>query len=200
MGRKSLADERREEILAAFERCIGRYGLDVSLEQIADEAGLQRPLIRHYIGNRDELVDQLIERIADAYPARVAELFRCGCDRGIDCVLDALFPTAPPDPLQGVLQTADWDTVLDAVMSTARGRYPRAKERVARMMVEIVDAAADVLTLLYPGAGREACYRAAYAVLCMVQTHESLLLLGLDPRHSAMARASAARLLAELAE
>lgn len=200
MGRKSLADERREEILAAFERCIGRYGIDVPLEQIADEAGVQRTLIRHYLGNRDELVDQLIDRIAAAYPGRVAELFRQGCARGVGCVLDALFPAHPPDPAVGVLQTADWDAVLDAVMSTVRGRYPQAKERVARMMVEIVDSAAAELAQLFPRAGHAACYQAAYAVLCMVQTHESLLLLGLDPRHSAMARASAERLLVELAE
>ena len=48
MGRKSRAEERRELILAAFERCIAHHGIDVPLEQIADEAGVQRSLIRHH--------------------------------------------------------------------------------------------------------------------------------------------------------
>lgn len=198
MGRKSRADERREAILAAFERCIGRYGIDVSLEQIADEAGVQRSLIRHYLGNRDELVEQVIARIAEAYPQRVGELFRRGLECGVGCVLDALFPERPEDRFWSSGPTPDWDAVLDAVLNTGRGRYPQAKERVALMMEEIVVEAAAVLNLLYPQATPARCYEVAYGLLCLAQTHESLLLLGLNPRHTPLARASAERLLAEL--
>ena len=76
MGRKSLAAARREEILDAFERCVVKYGLEgSSLEQIADEAGMKRSIIRHYIGNRDELVDQLVERAVGNYRAQVMQTF-----------------------------------------------------------------------------------------------------------------------------
>ncbi|NJM06754.1 TetR/AcrR family transcriptional regulator [Candidatus Gracilibacteria bacterium] len=89
MGRKSLAEERREDILAAFERCIARYGIDVPLEQIADEAGVKRSLIRHYLGNRDELVEQVIERIAVEYPRQVASFIIAYRERGLADLLDA---------------------------------------------------------------------------------------------------------------
>ena len=63
MGRPSKKAERTEEIFQAFQRCVIRFGLEGStLERIAEEAGLQRSLVRHYVGNRSELVEQLAER------------------------------------------------------------------------------------------------------------------------------------------
>jgi len=190
MGRKSRAEERRELILAAFERCIAHHGIDVPLEQIADEAGVQRSLIRHYLGNRDELVEQVIARIAEAYPPRVAELLQAAAAQGVVGVLDFFFSDD--------LEATDWDNVILAVVNTAQGRYPQAKRRLAAMMEQITTGIAEALARLFPAAGEAACYQAAYALLCLSQTNDSLLWLGLDPRHTAAARASAARLLRDL--
>ncbi|GAB5481836.1 MAG: hypothetical protein Pars92KO_15930 [Parasphingorhabdus sp.] len=63
MPRPALKEERREQILQAFERCVARYGIEgATLERIAEEANLARALIRHNVGNRDDLVLALIER------------------------------------------------------------------------------------------------------------------------------------------
>ncbi len=63
MGRPSKKAERTEEIFQAFQRCVIRFGLEGStLERIAEEAGLQRSLVRHYVGNRSELIEQLADR------------------------------------------------------------------------------------------------------------------------------------------
>jgi AcrR family transcriptional regulator len=187
MGRKSRADERRELILAAFERCIARYGVDVPLEQIAEEAGVQRSLIRHYLGNRDELVEQVIARIAEAYPRRLAELLALAVAHGADGVLELFFPDKVTD--------SDWDNVILAVVNTAQGRYPQAKLRLSAMIVAIVEEMAQGFAQLAPQAPPAACYATAYGVLCLAQTNEALLWLGLSPQHNALARASAARLL-----
>lgn len=57
MPRPSKKDERREEILSAYGRCVARFGVDgATLERVADEAGLARALIRHNIGNKDALL------------------------------------------------------------------------------------------------------------------------------------------------
>jgi AcrR family transcriptional regulator len=194
MGRKSLADERREEILAAFERCIGRYGIDVPLEQIADEAGVQRSLIRHYLGNRDELVDQVIARIAEAYPRRLAALLAPALAAGTSGVLDFLFADALKD--DGI--EADWDAVIMAVVNTAQGRYPQAKERVAQIIVAMVEHLAEALAQLFPQATATRRYAVAYSLFCLAQMNDSLLWLGLAPRHTLLARASAACLLDDL--
>lgn len=190
MGRKSLAGERREEILAAFERCVGREGIDVPLERIADEAGVQRSLIRHYLGNRDELVEQLMARIAEEYPRRIADALGRALARGPAGLLDVLFDDSP--------DTTGWDDVILAVVNTGQGRYPQAKALVAGMAVAIVEHLAAALAPLYPHAPREAREEAAYGIICIVQTDYTLRCVGLDPRHSALARASAGRLLAAL--
>ncbi|HEU4325664.1 MAG TPA: hypothetical protein VFS21_21165 [Roseiflexaceae bacterium] len=199
MGRKSRAEVRRAEILAAFERCIVRWGFDVPLEQIADEAGVRRSLIRHYLGNRDELVDQLIAQIAQEYPQRAADFFSRMLERGADGLLDALFPLgAPDDSSEGFVPS--WDAAINALLGTAQGHYPQAKQRLAQMMEQIVEQTAGLLRQHFPRAGSGACYEAAYGLLCLVQSHDMLLSLGMNPRHTVLARASAARLLADLGE
>jgi len=66
MPRPSVKKERTEEILRAFERCAARYGVEGStLERLADESGLRRSLIRHYVGNRDDLIKALLKRFLD---------------------------------------------------------------------------------------------------------------------------------------
>jgi AcrR family transcriptional regulator len=191
MPRKSMAEERREEILAAFARCIAKYGIEVSLEQIAQEAGVRRSLIRHYLGNRDELVDQVIERIAEGYPQRIAELLAPTTEHGIDHLLDVFFR-------DGYIHS-EWDEVIGAVFSTAQGRYPQAKARVAHMIVAIVEQTAAFLSQLYPRASIEACYEVAYGIICLSQSNESLIWLGIDPMHATLARAAAKHLLNRLA-
>ena len=55
MARPSVKEERREQILTAYEQCVARYGVEgATLDKVAEEAGLARPLIRHNIGNREE--------------------------------------------------------------------------------------------------------------------------------------------------
>lgn len=198
MGRKSRAEVRRAEILAAFERCIVRSGFDVPLEQIADEAGVQRSLIRHYLGNRDELVDQLIAQIAEVYPQRVVAFFSRGLERGVDGLLDLLFS---PDTADGYDAgfVPNWDAAINALLGTAQGRYPQAKRRLVQMMEQIVEQVADLLHQHFPQANQIACYEASYALLCLIQSHDMLLTLGLDQRFSALARVNSARLLADLA-
>lgn len=188
MGRKSLATERRAEILDAFERCIVRYGIDVSLEQIAATAGVQRSLIRHYLGNREAVVDQLIARIAAEYPQQLAAFINTAPTT--TALLDCLFSES--------VGVTDWDALITAVISTAQDRFPQAKQRVVQMMHTIITTVALRLEVLFPHASPERCYASAYSVLCLVQTNESMVWLGLGDEHTQFARASAEALLAQL--
>ncbi|MFT7373219.1 MAG: AcrR family transcriptional regulator, partial [Oleiphilaceae bacterium] len=72
MGRKSLKEIRVNEILDAFERCLTKKGLQgTTLDNIAEEAGLARRMIRHYIGNRTDLIDAAVERIIEKFTLSV---------------------------------------------------------------------------------------------------------------------------------
>ena len=63
MARPNIKQERRNQILDACEICLVRYGYaGTTLNRVADEAGLARPLIRHNLGNRDDLLAATVER------------------------------------------------------------------------------------------------------------------------------------------
>lgn len=68
MGRPSVAGERREQIMKAAARSVARHGLAGSTqERIAATAGMSRSHIRHYVGNRDDLIDALWDHVITPY-------------------------------------------------------------------------------------------------------------------------------------
>jgi AcrR family transcriptional regulator len=61
------ADEARERILAAAERCIERHGIrKTTMDDVASEVGLSRPSVYRYFADRDDLLIELITRHARA--------------------------------------------------------------------------------------------------------------------------------------
>jgi len=59
-GRKSIAKERRAQILDAFRTCAVRSGLEkASLREVAKEAGLPVSNLHHFFKNRDDMVSEL---------------------------------------------------------------------------------------------------------------------------------------------
>ncbi|WP_306114659.1 MULTISPECIES: TetR/AcrR family transcriptional regulator [unclassified Roseovarius] len=66
MARPEIKEARREQVLDAFEICVAKYGVEgATLAKTAEQAGLARPLVRHNVGNREELISALIERFLD---------------------------------------------------------------------------------------------------------------------------------------
>jgi AcrR family transcriptional regulator len=63
-GRKSVANERRVQILDALHVCAVRNGLEnASLRDVAEEAGLPVSNLHHFFKNREEMVSELAKRI-----------------------------------------------------------------------------------------------------------------------------------------
>jgi AcrR family transcriptional regulator len=59
-------------ILDAAERCMGRRGLRVSMNDVAEEAGLSRRTVYHHYPNRSALVSAVLRRTAAAFVASIA--------------------------------------------------------------------------------------------------------------------------------
>lgn len=78
MGRKSLAKERRAQIIDAFYRCIKTHGLHgASTRLIAEEAGVQPSILHHYFKDRDEMIEELVASVVESLSARyLAEIDR----------------------------------------------------------------------------------------------------------------------------
>ncbi|MGB0506885.1 MAG: TetR/AcrR family transcriptional regulator [Pikeienuella sp.] len=74
MPRPSLKDQRQTQILDAFVRVAARRGIEGATQTlIAQEAGVQRPILRHYLGNKDEMVAALLEHVLDSYEQLLTE-------------------------------------------------------------------------------------------------------------------------------
>jgi AcrR family transcriptional regulator len=78
MGRKSLAKERRAQIIDAFYRSIKKHGLHgASTRRIAEEAGVQPSILHHYFKDRDEMIEELVASIVENMSERyLAEIDR----------------------------------------------------------------------------------------------------------------------------
>ena len=75
MGRRPVTEQRRNEVLDAFVRCVARYGLDgATLERLATESGLKRPLIRHHLGNKEEMVAALVDHIIAKFDEQLSQI------------------------------------------------------------------------------------------------------------------------------
>lgn len=76
MARPSVKEERTEEILQAYEKCVALYGVEGATQQrIAEEAGIARPLLRHHVGNSDDLLKMSVKRFVDRSEKAMAEMY-----------------------------------------------------------------------------------------------------------------------------
>ncbi|MEM1114059.1 MAG: TetR/AcrR family transcriptional regulator [Pseudomonadota bacterium] len=93
MARASLKAVRSEQILDAYERCVVQFGVEgAGLQKIADEAGMTRSLLRHNIGNSEDLLKALVERFLQRGIQAAGEFDRYLPQEGrIDALLELLF-------------------------------------------------------------------------------------------------------------
>lgn len=172
MGRKDLSDVRTQEILDAFEVCIVRYGVDgTSLEQIAEEAGLKRSMLRHYVGNRDDLIHALAERVAAKHMRELDEMAAYLPGKGaVERVIECLFPETP------------WESPSEQAVVAALFRIAERYPRVGQLMRDSIDrmhaVLAEGLCSAYPQAASEDVRAVAFGIGAISFDFESLALLG----------------------
>ncbi len=189
MARPDLSAERSEQILDAFSRCVARSGLDAaSLEEVAGEAGVRRSIIRHYIGNRDDLVAAFLDRLEARLQLQNDEMRAWFIAKaGVGSLPDYLFPEVPDDELP----------VLESVYSAAR-RNPAIAARLESWLQGFVDALGDVLRISFPDADSDDVTTVAHGLAAIYNDHQSMVTLRGPPRYRAMALAAAQRLIASL--
>lgn len=197
MPRPSLKDQRSREILNAFVTCAARYGLEgATQERIALEAGVKRPLLRHYLGNRDEMVSALCAHIVDEFDILsdvMAERLK-GCDQAID-IIDLLFdPASETDPrlvlvFQGLTANADaYPQMRQPLLSsinrfiklietflrrTSTARRKSQREAVAYGLAALFMSSDALSPLDPPPEWRAATKRAARALVDSLETSRS---------------------------
>lgn len=192
MPRPSRKKERTQEILSAFKRCILRDGLQGStLERVAEEAGLSRQLVRHFVGNRDAMIVALAQSMADDFERLFEEIQAAvGRRKRVATLLDMFF--AAPDP-----RDRDDSLVFDAMIAEAR-RLPEVEAIVGTWFASFNALVADVLAQEYPDAKPAARKEVALGVVSLLFVVDSFQTLSDARGHRRRAKAAAKRLVASL--
>lgn len=184
MGRPSIAEERIEQILDGFERCIVQFGLaGSSLERIAKEANVKRSILRHYVGNREDLINALIDRVTRRYTEYIEFMFS-GYESysAEEKILAVLFPEQSYGSMDSVI-------IVEALIALAD-----KDERCRRLMFDYIEAfvgeVTRVLCLDYPSAGEQRCWDIAYSIVSFNFNQESLVSLKLPDKYVCALRTS----------
>ncbi|MEM6481655.1 MAG: TetR/AcrR family transcriptional regulator [Pseudomonadota bacterium] len=150
MPRPSLKNVRSREILDAFMMCVAKYGLDGStLERIAEEAGVQRTLLRHYLGNREEMVTQLMDhtltRFAEMTDEMVADLPETN---RWPTLLERLFSNQSHQPGSAA--------VFQALIA-ASDQYPNLKDPLMSFVLDFENTLSREIKAFFTTASAEKC-------------------------------------------
>ena len=192
MPRPSLKEQRTEEILAAFARCAAKYGLEGStLERIAEEAGVKRTILRHYVGNREDLIEALTVRIVDFFTREGEELFALLPERGAsELLVDYLFSDG------GAVNP---EITLTAEQLIAAGdRYPQVRRQMAAWVTTFVGQVSEVLARDHPDASEDDLLAVAYGIVGIFFNTDSLAPLRLPGAYRMAAKHAAERLIRTL--
>ncbi|MDX3193436.1 helix-turn-helix domain containing protein [Streptomyces sp. MN03-5084-2B] len=171
MGRPSKAPKRIDEVLDAFTRCVARYGLEgVTLQRVADEAGMARGHIRHYVGNRDELRELFAQRIVGRYAGRAEQLAHAGAaGRRTEALVGYFFGEE--------MEPSDDNAAINAILGA--GRFDDAlRERIRTVYTGLETLLRDALAADHPGRPPATYGDAAYQILALAYGHWTLAEMG----------------------
>ncbi|MEN1727954.1 MAG: TetR/AcrR family transcriptional regulator [Pseudomonadota bacterium] len=192
MARPSLKQERRAEILDAYGRCVLRYGVEgATLARTADEAGLARALIRHNVGNKDELLAAFLERFFERSIEDSRDFVASMPDRDrIPALLDGLFN---PD------YTDREDVGLSTALIVAAADRPDLGEQLRTWTQDFITDLEEILKGEFPKASPAAIRAVATGVAAIHGDAQSLTLIGEMAEHHRQSEAAAAALIGTLA-
>ncbi|WP_299663572.1 TetR/AcrR family transcriptional regulator [uncultured Ruegeria sp.] len=173
MPRPSLKDQRSEQILDAYLTCVSRFGLEgATQERVATEAGVKRPILRHYLGNKDEMTGALISHVVDRFAQATTALQDALEPTGttvdlIDLLFDKSVPNDPrvmlayqslvtsvanhPSMRQPLVDSLEqFFEVIEAVLKRAFPNAPAAQIRAVSQGISATYVNLDSLTPLNP--------------------------------------------------
>lgn len=187
VGRPSNRDERYEQIMQALVCCVSKFGLEgTTLKNVADEAGLKRPLIRHHLGNRDDMIEALHNYVLARFDADVDNLVRALPQKNkADALVDILFSDrAANDP--------DMTMAFAALTSSAR-ENAGLRERCRKCILRFEEVVAGALSNDIPD--NRAAGQAAHGIVALYFNATSLSTLQMPNIWTAQAKELARELI-----
>ena len=191
-GRPTNRDERYNQVMQALVRCVARFGLDgASLSQIAREAGLTRPLIRHHLGNREDIIaaltDYVLNSFADQTKAMVETLPN---ERRSAALVELLFSEEAASEPEMVL--------VFAALTARASDDPELRERCRDAILTFETAIAETLQCDHPAIHRAESDATAHGIAALYFNMTSLAPLDMPTSWQGHARDVAKNLLKQL--
>jgi AcrR family transcriptional regulator len=192
MGRKSIAPQRQEEILDAFEHCIEKYGFsNSSTHRISEAANMKQPMIAHYFGNKRAMIDALVQRIMIDYISRLQKkLGNATGELRIQRLLDFIFGP-------GVLGGKAKRKVLIQLLAAAP-HDEKLRVQMQSMYQSFIEVAMLELQQAFPDIAPEKLKEGAYGILCLAVGNDTILLTAVPYANRKYARQCAEALISGL--
>jgi len=178
MGRKCLKTQKVSDILDAFETCIQQRGLQgTTLDDIAREAKMARRMVRHYVGNRSELIKQGVARIIakfslSAFTIIERENSESRLEAGLDYLFSEQFNALEANrSVAALLPVSYYD---EQVKTALKAVYNQLQQYIFEEIV-----------LAKPTVDVTQCQDVAYNVMCLAFGSGWMLNLGFDSSHNA---------------
>lgn len=173
VGRPSMVEVRREEIIDAVQQCIVRFGLaETTMDKVANEAGMQRSAISHFLGNRDAVIGAAVERSCDYYIELIESIVaECEPADSPAALVAQLIGGRPLEAAAMVL----FDEILTLAHhdEAARAEVKRAYEVLERRLL-------DGLAARYPESSAKERASVAHALVLLIDNEERFRVLGLS--------------------
>lgn len=190
MPRAKMNEERRAQILVALELCIVQQGLaKTSLNDVAARAGLARPLVRHFVGNRDNMVELLFQSLIDRGEAQLEKIVERDDPPSLAHMLDLLFGDLFSNTASNVVVSELWSLARNSEQIQARLRalYDR-----------IFDMLTDSMKVEGYGASRQERRDTAFCLVSMAYGHASFREIDLTAKKKSAPRLAANTILASI--
>ncbi|MGH3314228.1 MAG: TetR family transcriptional regulator [Streptomyces sp.] len=149
-GRRSAADRRRKELLEAADRVVLRDGPGASMNAIAAEAGITKPILYRHFGDKDGLYRALAVRHTDALLDALRAALDAPADRRrrVEATLDTYLAAieARPQVYRFLMHPAEGGSAGDQGFDVGQHSAPllrRLGEELAKVIEERVDLGPD---------------------------------------------------------
>ncbi|ESP93388.1 MULTISPECIES: TetR/AcrR family transcriptional regulator [Pseudoalteromonas] len=169
MARPSMAAQRIEEILDALEVCILKQGMQAtSLENIAETANVKRTILRHYIGNRDDIICALSKRWRGIYSAQWQQVIDwLPNNNRSEALIETLFSVGSAEQLNA--------TIIGEALFAEAKRLDAIKDDQQHIMSEFIEHVSEALKVDYPNAGDDKINLVSNGIYANYLMAESLL-------------------------
>lgn len=191
MGRPPKFEERSAEIMRAFELCVARKGLkQTTLADVSTEAGLPRSLVRYFMGNRDDMVDRLIERLLSRAEESLARVRTDAGHAGVKPLLEAFFDEVFANDLSNSVMGELW---------TLSAEDEHVRDRLKGVYDYAISLVVDALRREGIGANDDDRRAAGYAIVGLALGETVLRDFGLQSRDGGAMIMAAHRIVTGLA-